>query len=160
MLFRQDVLFVLNVFPMREARIKSGLGPEGESLVVYRSPQVPGGQKESETSFGEWKTDDPLPLFQDHVTGYPLVSPSDETAHTSLEKPDDWPRKQPCHPAFGPPSVVKVPVPWNDRGESSRVPEDQADDQQEEDDIDGVNEMGRRQRRVEKKVPLTPQARI
>ncbi len=124
--------------------------------MVYRSPQVPGGPKDEDTSFGEWKQDDPLPLFQDHVTGFPLVSPPDETAHTSPEKPKDWPRKQPCHPAFGPPSVVKVPVPWKDRGESSRVSKDQTDDRQDADDGDDTSEVGRRQRRLEKKVPLTP----
>ena len=157
-LFRQDVLFLPNVFPMREARIKSGLGPEGESLVVYRSPQVPGGKMESETSFGEWKPEDPLPPFQDHVTGYPLVSPADETAHTSQEKPDDWPRKQPCHPAFGPQSVVKVPVPWNDRGESSMVIEDQKDEGHEEVDVCDVDKVGRRQRQVKKKAPSPPKS--
>ena len=84
------------------------------------------------------------------------MSPPDETAHTSPEKPKDWPRKQPCHPAFGSPSVVKVPVPWKDRGESSRVSKDQTSDQQDADDGNDTCEVGRRQRRVEKKVPLTP----
>jgi hypothetical protein len=36
-LFRQDVIFLTNVFPMREARAKSGLEPDGASLIVYRS---------------------------------------------------------------------------------------------------------------------------
>jgi hypothetical protein len=35
---RQDVIFLTSVFPMREARKASGLGPDGDSLMVFRSP--------------------------------------------------------------------------------------------------------------------------
>jgi hypothetical protein len=112
--FRQDVIFLPHVFPMREARAKGGLHPDGEELVAYRSPQAPGTKVGEEMSFGGWTADDPIPTHQDHVTGYPLMSPMDETALTSEEKPLGWPSQQPSHPAFGPQSVVKVNRPWGE----------------------------------------------
>jgi hypothetical protein len=111
-LYRQDVVFLPNVFPMREARARGGFDPDGEGLITYRPPQVPGVQMEEETSFGNWKLNDPLPPFQDHVTGYPLVSPNDSTSTTSEERPSTWPTWHPEHPAFGQRSAVKVPIPW------------------------------------------------
>ena len=103
-LFRQDCIFLPEVFPMREARARVGLLPEGESLVTYRVRQM-----EGDNSFGKWQDNDPLPPFQDHVTGFPLTSPPDETSHQTPEKPTEWPRRRPDHPAFGVPSVVGVP---------------------------------------------------
>ena len=111
-LYRQDVVFLPHVFPMRAARVRGGFDPDGEGLVAYRPPQVPGVQVEEGTSFGTWTPDDPLPSFQDHITGYPLVSPSDSTSLTSEARPSTWPTWQPKHPAFGDRSVVKVPLPW------------------------------------------------
>jgi hypothetical protein len=103
-IFRQDCIFLPEIFPMREARARVGLLPEGEPLVTYRVQQVEGND-----SFGKWKENDPLPPFQDHVTGFTLASPPDETSHQTPEKPKEWPRHRPYHPAFGVPSIVDVP---------------------------------------------------
>jgi hypothetical protein len=35
---RQDVIFLTSVFPMRQAREGTGLGPDGDRLLVFRSP--------------------------------------------------------------------------------------------------------------------------
>ena len=122
--YRQDVIFLPNVFPMREARLKGGLMPDGEALVAYRSPSCSETKRESELSFGSWKDDDPLPPFQDHTTGYALQSPDDDTGDSAEERPPDWPRQRPSHPSFGPESVVSVPLPWKDEhGESQRLVE-------------------------------------
>ena len=69
---------------MREARTRVGLVPEGEALLTYRARQMEGDQ-----SFGKWTEDDPLPPYQDHVTGFTLLSPPDETSHQTLEKPKE-----------------------------------------------------------------------
>jgi hypothetical protein len=45
--------------------------PDGEALIAYSSSQVQG----EETSFEEWEDNDPLPPYQDRVTGYILKSP-------------------------------------------------------------------------------------
>jgi hypothetical protein len=113
--YRQDVIFLTNVFPMREARMKGGLQPDGEALVTYRSPPSPVGIQEAETSFGDWQVADPLPIYQDDVTGYSLVSPPDQTSLTSRERDKEWPGQAPNHPSFGPRSAVKVPLPWESR---------------------------------------------
>ncbi len=115
-LFRQDCIFLPGTFPMREARTRVGLMPDGEILLTYRAPQVPEVLKQKESSFGEWKEEDPLPPYNDHVTGYTLVSLPDETSLPSPERPVDWPRHRPSHPAFGAPSVVMVPRPWKNNG--------------------------------------------
>ena len=71
---------------------------------------------EGQESFGSWKDCDPLPPFQDHVTGFTVVSPSDTTSHSTPERLEDWPRYKPSHPAFGMPSVVDVLRPfWMDK---------------------------------------------
>ena len=109
-LFRQDCIFLPETFPMREARTRVGLLPDGESLMTYRVKQMDG-----EESFGAWKECDPLPPYQDHITGFTIVSPSDTTSHNSPERPKEWPRHKPSHPAFGMPSVVEVLRPlWMD----------------------------------------------
>ncbi len=58
-MFRQDVIFLPHVFPMREARVKGGLQPDGEALIAYRPPHAPGTTVEEGMSFGEWTEDDP-----------------------------------------------------------------------------------------------------
>jgi hypothetical protein len=63
--FRQDCIFLPTTFPMREARTRVGLIPDGEILVTYRSQHGPGGEVGQEGSFGEWKDDDSLPAYQD-----------------------------------------------------------------------------------------------
>jgi hypothetical protein len=35
---RQDVIFLASVFPMRQARVGTGLGSDGDKLLVFRSP--------------------------------------------------------------------------------------------------------------------------
>ena len=96
---------------MREARTQVGLLPDGETLMTYRIKKV-----EGQESFGSWKDCDPLPPFQDHVTGFTIVSPPDTTSHNTPERPEDWPRYKPSHPAFGMPSVVDVLRPlWMDK---------------------------------------------
>ncbi len=77
---------------MREARTRVGLIPEGDILLTYRAPQVPEGLKENDMSFDRWEDEDPLPPYNDHVTGFTLVSPPDETALSTPERPKDWPR--------------------------------------------------------------------
>ena len=49
-LFRQDCIFLPETFPMREARARMGLLPDGENLMTYRVKQMEGGE-----SFGAWK---------------------------------------------------------------------------------------------------------
>jgi hypothetical protein len=89
-----------------------GLLPDGENLMTYRVKQV-----EGEESFGSWK---PLPPYQDHITGFTIVSPPDTTSHSTPERPQEWPRYKPSHPAFGMPSVVDVLRPvWMDNNEHS-----------------------------------------
>jgi hypothetical protein len=108
-LFRQDCIFLPGTFLMREARTRVGLLPDGDILLKHRAPHFPEVMKQEENSFGEWKEEDPLPPYNDHVTGYTLVSPTDDTSFSSPERPVDWYRHRPSHPAFGAPSVVMVP---------------------------------------------------
>ncbi len=82
-IFRQDVIFLPNLFPMREARAKSGISPQGEALVAYRPFQAPRLESGDDVSFKDWKDADPLPQFQDHITGYPLLSPTEDKGFTS-----------------------------------------------------------------------------
>ncbi len=119
-IFRQDVIFLPYVFPMREARIRGGLVPDGDVVVAYRSPVREGGVRDKDTSFEDWKESDSIPPYQDHVTDYSMTSPSDETASSSEEMPPEWPRQQPFHPLFGPRSAVKVPVPWGEQCEDDQ----------------------------------------
>ena len=121
-LYRQDCIFLPEIFPMREARAKGGLMTDGESLMVYRpkpeavntvsgsiSKEVPIDEEEK---FADWNDEDPLPSYMDDITGFDLTSPSDDTMHEVEEKPEGWPGYSPSHPSFGPPSVVTVPKPW------------------------------------------------
>jgi hypothetical protein len=106
-ILRQDCIFLPSTFPMREARTRVGLIPDGDILVTYRSRT--GREENKETSFGKWKEDDPLPTYQDHFS---LASPPDVAVKSSPERPSSWPKYRPSHPAFGQPSVVEVPRPW------------------------------------------------
>ncbi len=71
-----------------------------------------GKDEDGDVSFGEWEDQDPLPIYQDHITGFNLVSPPDDTSDSTTDKPGTWPRHYPSDPAFGPPSVVGVVQPW------------------------------------------------
>ena len=110
-IFRQDVIFLTTVFPMREARAKSGLEPDGASLIVYRSQKGEKTSNEEDLSFGEWKDTDELPEYEDHVSGFGLEAPVDGEDDINPLRDASWPTYQPNHSAFGPPSCVKVPVP-------------------------------------------------
>ncbi len=59
-------------------------------------------------SFQNWTDTDPLPDFQDHVSGYTLNRPVGERIESTLPHSDDTDFVFPDHPAFGPPSVVKT----------------------------------------------------
>ena len=111
-IFRQDAIFLPSTFPMREARTRVGMIPEGEILKAYRPRSVLGKDEDGDVSFGEWKDQDPLPIYQDHITGFNLISPPDDTSASTTGKPGTWPRHYPSDPAFGPPSVVGVVQPW------------------------------------------------
>jgi hypothetical protein len=87
-LFRQDCLFLPEIFPMREARAKGGLISDGEGLVVYKPrPSVSkcadtmDPMDEQGSDFATWANEDPLPSYLDEITGHQLVSPQDETMH-------------------------------------------------------------------------------
>jgi hypothetical protein len=114
-LYRQDCIFLPEIFPMRMARIMDGKDPDGASLVAYRHRPVwdsHGTEEKDETSFGNWTVDDPLPQYQDHVTGHALESPNDDLGLGVHVRPEGWPSYEPDHPAFGPRSTVSVPRPW------------------------------------------------
>jgi hypothetical protein len=128
--FRQDCIFLLETFPMCEARTRVGLIPDGEILVTYRPRNGQDSGKEEGISFGQWKDEDPLPFYQDHITGFPILSPSDGTSDTTPEKPSTWPRYRPSHSSFGPPSVVEIPVPWGVREEGRLTLDAQCDGDQ------------------------------
>jgi hypothetical protein len=116
-LFRQDCIFLPEIFPMREARAKGGLVSDGENLMVYRprpmrdSPPR-GSLDEDEAVFAAWTDEDPLPTYKDDVTGHNLISPDDDTLLEVEEKPEDWPSYLPSHPSFRPASSVPVSRPW------------------------------------------------
>ena len=116
-LFRQDCIFLPEIFPMREARSKGGLVADGENLMVYRPGQtrdshLKWSSDKDEAAFASWGDKDPLPSYKDDITGHNLVSPEDDTLEEVEPKSDDWPAYFPSHPAFGPPSSVPVSKPW------------------------------------------------
>jgi hypothetical protein len=48
---------------------------------------------------------------QDHVEGFTLVQPQDDTGDVTVPRDAEWPNHIPYHPSFGHQSGVKVPVP-------------------------------------------------
>jgi hypothetical protein len=108
-LYRQDCIFLTNLFPMRNARAKEGLCLEGDTIIPYRSPESVrvGGQEDF--SFRDWDINQPIPDYQDHVTGHNLTRPNKPLIKETEAKPLGYPYVQPNDPRFGPPSVVKVP---------------------------------------------------
>jgi hypothetical protein len=108
-LHRQDVIFLTSVFPMRVARVASGMGPEGDPLTVFRSPESLLDGCPADLSFGDWSAQDSLPLYDDDVSGFPLYSPYESLVdHPSVL--EGVPVYSPCHPSFAPSSVL-VPIP-------------------------------------------------
>jgi hypothetical protein len=124
-LFRQDCIFLPAVFPMRAARHAAGLSPDGEQLIPYRSPPCMRGNSDLSYSFLDWSASDPLPTFEDHVSGVNLSRPlsGDVMLPPShgLTKFDNnaTTGKFPYHPAFGETSVVRVRIPPSLNGNGS-----------------------------------------
>jgi hypothetical protein len=110
-LYRQDAIFLVTTFPMRHARVSTGLPADGEPLVAFRSPLASVMESQDDLSFQHWTTGDCLPDYDDHATGVTLVENSDSDRVTTPDLPLDWPRRYPYHPSFGPRSTVSVPVP-------------------------------------------------
>jgi hypothetical protein len=113
-IYRQDVIFLTNVFPMREARAMGGLEPDGEKLVAYTSPNGLRMNQDPELSFDDWKENDEIPLYEDHVNGFDLEAPPDyEINEIPIKEANrtDGELFQPNHPDFGGKSSVKVFVP-------------------------------------------------
>ncbi len=111
-LFRQDCIFLPSVFPMRIARQAAGLNPSGEPIVPFRSPLCLNGEADSHHSFRNWRHPDPLPPYEDHVSGVKLSQPfSTRTLIPSSQpKMTSGPYHLPYHPAFGEESIIKVHV--------------------------------------------------
>ena len=107
--FRQDCIFLPTVFPMRHARSEAGQHPDGEPLVTYRSPGImrdgPLG-----VSFHDWAETNPLPSYDDDVSGFELFSPGCFPDEVDEPRPDGHPTHCPDRPGFAP-SFVNVPAP-------------------------------------------------
>jgi hypothetical protein len=131
-LFRQDCIFLTNLFPMRTARAREGLNLEGDSIdiIPYRSPISVRHRGDDTLSFQGWDIDQRLPEYQDHITGHKLNRPAIEAMKSSDPKPRDYPCVNPNDPRFGPPSVVKVPY---QKGQAAHMGE--ADHTREDDEV-------------------------
>jgi hypothetical protein len=110
-IYRQDAIFFVTVFPMRHARTQSGSSDAGDPLVAFRSPLASAMASNDELSFHTWQPGDALPDYEDHATGLPLTEDYTSTRLVTPEVPLDWPRRYPYHPSFGHRSTVPVPVP-------------------------------------------------
>jgi hypothetical protein len=121
-IFRQDCIFLPTVFPMRHARSQLGQNPDGEALVTYRSPEIM-RDGPSVVSFQDWAETDPLPTFDDDVSGFELYSPGCFPDEVGAVRPEGHPGHCPDHVAFAP-SFVHVPSPTvpTGRGNSSIAP--------------------------------------
>ena len=100
---RQDCIFLTSVFPMRTARVASGLPAEGDALHTFRSPLSMREGSPLEFSFQDWDTTDPLPEYEDDVNGFSLVIPPGNLVVSPMSIPD-LPVHIPHHPSFGEPS--------------------------------------------------------
>jgi hypothetical protein len=123
-LYRQDCVFLVDVFPMRDALRATGLSTDGDILVPYKCRRPPKSilqNAPSEFSFGDWKAP-VLPRFDDHITGHLPHNDDDSPITDDLDILSSSPLKDsssqstalldpPNHPAFGPPSVVPVVPP-------------------------------------------------
>jgi hypothetical protein len=106
---RQDCIFLTSVFPMRAARVGAGMGPDGDALVVFRSPESLRDGCLPELSFGHWTLGDPLPPYDDDVTGFTLTQPHHNLVVPPEEKDTNVPVHSPSHSSF-PISGVVVPL--------------------------------------------------
>ena len=98
---------------MRIARQAAGLNPSGEPIIPFRSPLYLTGENDSPHSFRDWRYPDPLPTYDDHVSGIHLSQPFSASSVLLPERPerDSNLYHLPFHPAFGEQSVVKVHLP-------------------------------------------------
>jgi hypothetical protein len=108
LLYRQDCIFLTNLFPMRNVRAQQGMTIEGDVIIPYRSPVSMREGCQADLSFTDWEESHPLPQYQDHITGFRLAPPT-KSREASSPKPTDHPFVKPNDSRFGPPSVVKVP---------------------------------------------------
>ena len=99
--FRQDCIFLPTVFPMRHARSDAGQTPDGEPLVTYRSPGIM-RDGPSEVSFHDWAETDPLPPYDDDVSGFELFSSGCFPEEVVEPRPEDHPGHCPDQPGFAP----------------------------------------------------------
>jgi hypothetical protein len=98
---------------MRTARQAAGLNPNGEPLVPFRSSLCMRGESESPHSFRNWGFPDPLPLYEDHISGVKLSQPFSAGIMTPSIIPErvSGSYHLPFHPVFGQQSVVQVRIP-------------------------------------------------
>ena len=88
-LFRQDCIFLTNLFPMRTARARDGMHLDGDMIIPYRAPVSIREGGDEELSFRDWDESEPLPDFQDHITGHQLTSrPMGKTDTTAPHSED------------------------------------------------------------------------
>jgi hypothetical protein len=142
-LFRQDCIFLTNLFTMRSVRSREGLHVDGDQIIPYRSPLSVRDGGDERLSFQDWDDHQPLPHYQDHITGFNLSQPC-------VQKERDVPNLEdtlyvyPNNPNFGPPSVVKVPYHQPRRVSSSDIVD--GGNILESKDCDAGNEPGQKRR--------------
>ncbi len=78
-------------------------------MVAYRSPEIM-RDGPSVVSFQDWTEADPLPVFDDDVSGFELFSPGCFPEEAASPRPEDHPGQCQDHPAFEL-SFVRVPAP-------------------------------------------------
>jgi hypothetical protein len=95
---------------MRSARVASGLATTGDAMIAFSSPLSVRTGSPTQYSFDDWESSDPMPQFNDDVTGFPLTSPHGKLFEIPVQIPE-LPVHVPHHSAFGEPSSVVVPIP-------------------------------------------------
>ena len=108
-LYRQDAIFLVDVFPMRDARDKMGLTKDGELLVPYKAVRAPLSVRENgcvDVEFTEWIAP-VLPSIEDHTTGG-ILPPEDLDSGNKRVVDRGGPTKCPDRSEFGPKSKVQV----------------------------------------------------
>ena len=103
--------------PKRPFLHSSKKNNDGEELIAYRSPGVMRDGPPM-VSFLDWTEADPLPAFDDDVSGFDLFFPGCIPEEAGLVRPEDHPGHCPSHPEFAP-SFVHVPMPAVPTGSSS-----------------------------------------
>jgi hypothetical protein len=95
---------------MRSARVASGLDSDGDALVAFRSPLSMRDGFPSEFSFADWDSSDPLPAYDDDVSGFTLANPPGSLVEDPISIPE-LPAHIPHHSSFGAASGVAIPIP-------------------------------------------------